>query len=329
MKLFLKYIKTKAKTFSALLVFAVIFYFSFVLYKLPLKAIAYPLFLSAFIGLIFLLYDFFKVKKKHNDLIKMQELYKDDLIGPIKSNTIPEEDYSKLASLLKQEITNIKADDFKKYCDMVEYYTVWAHQIKTPIASMKLTLQNEDSELSRKLNSDLFRTQRYVDMVLAFLRLNSPSTDYLFREYSLDDIIRPSIKKFASEFITRRLTLNYENIPNKVITDEKWLSFVIEQLLSNSLKYTREGSISVFLKDGNKICIEDTGIGIAPDDLPRIFEKGYTGYNGRLDKTASGLGLYLCKMVCDNLGLKIFANSEIGKGTTVTIEFSNNKTKYQ
>lgn len=129
------------------------------------------------------------------------------------------------------------------------------------------------------------------------------------------------------EFISRKIGLDYQPINTRVITDEKWLLFVIEQVLSNALKYTRSGKISIYSSEKDMLCIEDTGIGIAPEDLPRIFEKGYTGYNGRKDKHASGIGLYLARRICDNLGHKISARSVIGKGTAITIDLSREKIK--
>lgn len=134
-----------------------------------------------------------------------------------------------------------------RYNDMVDYYTVWAHQIKTPISSMRLTLQSDDSELSRKLSGELFRIEQYVEMVLAFLRLGSDSTDYVFKEYDLDSIIKSCVKKFSSEFIGRKIRLEYKPVGIKIVTDEKWLSFVIEQLLSNALKYTENGSVKIYI----------------------------------------------------------------------------------
>jgi len=213
--------------------------------------------------------------------------------------------------------------------EMIDYYTLWAHQIKTPIASMRLTLQNEDSPLARKLMAELFHIEQYVEMVLVFLRLDSKTTDYLFREYSLDEIIRQAVKKFAGEFIGRKLKLEYEPVDVKVVTDEKWLSFVIEQVLSNALKYTPSGKITISMEKDRVLCIRDTGMGIAPEDLPRIFEKGYTGYLGRQDKRASGIGLYLCKRICRNLGHGILAESVPGQGTAIRIDLSQRQTRYE
>ena len=208
---------------------------------------------------------------------------------------------------------------------MIDYYTVWVHQIKTPIASMRLNLQNEDSALSRKLSSDLFRIEQYVEMVLTFLRLDAESTDYVIKEYDLDAIVKQAVKKFAGEFIGRKLRLIYEPLNTRVVTDEKWLSFVIEQVLSNALKYTHAGSITITLEAGKKLCIRDTGMGIAAENLPRIFENGYTGYNGRTHKKASGIGLYLCKRICTNLGHAIRAESVVEQGTVIIIDLAQGR----
>ena len=218
-----------------------------------------------------------------------------------------------------------KSETNYRYTDMIDYYTVWAHQIKTPIAAMRLTLQNEDTPLTRKLTNDLYRIEQYVEMVLTFLRLNSDSTDYVFKEYDLDNIVKSAVKKFSSEFIGRKLRLIYDPLNTSVITDEKWLSFVIEQVLSNALKYTPSGSITISLVGEKTLRIEDTGIGIAPSDLPRIFENGYTGFNGRTDKKASGIGLYLCRRVCNNLGHTITANSTVDMGTAIDIDLTQTK----
>ena len=159
-----------------------------------------------------------------------------------------------------------------------------------------------------------------MEMVLAFLRLDSSSRDYVFLEQELDPIIRDAIKKLAGSFIRKKIPLFYEPITEKVLTDEKWLSFVIEQLLSNAVKYTNRGSVTIAMEKPKTLCIRDTGIGIAPEDLPRVFEKSYTGYNGRIDKKASGIGLYLCKRICDNLGHRITIQSSLDSGTAVRID---------
>lgn len=322
MKLWMKYMKQRRRGILAGVLFCAIFTISFVLYQLPVKAVWYPAALCLFLGILFVILDFRRVKQKHDLLTGIQELT-DLITGTLPAvDGIEDEDYQTIIQMFQREHGKVITDNQRAYSEMVDYYTIWAHQIKTPIASMRLTLQNEDTALFRQLTNDLFRIEQYVEMVLTFLRLNSESTDYVIREYDLDKIIRQSVKKFAGEFISRKLSLIYEPLHKTVLTDEKWLSFVIEQILSNALKYTPSGSISITMESGNRLCIRDTGIGIAAEDLPRIFEHGYTGYNGRADKKASGIGLYLCKRICARLGHGIEAESKIDEGTCIVIDLS-------
>lgn len=322
MQLFLKYMKQRWRAIAVAAIFSLIFVASFALYHLPIKAVVYPVALCVVLGLILMFVDFQRVKQKHQVLKSVQGMT-DVIAGAFpRMEGIEDEDYQKIIHLISAEHNDYSADTTRRYSEMIDYYTVWAHQIKTPIASMRLQLQNEDSALSRKLSADLFRVEQYVEMVLMFLRLDSESTDYVIKEYDLDMIIKQAVKKFASEFIGRKLSLVYEPTNTTVITDEKWLSFVIEQVLSNALKYTHSGSIFITLESDKKLKIRDTGIGIAPEDLPRIFENGYTGYNGRRDKKASGIGLYLCKRICNNLGHGITAESIVDEGTTICIDLA-------
>lgn len=339
MKTFSLYLKQHRKSIAAFAVFSAVFGLTFWFCRLPLKAVFYPVLLCAVLGGVFFAADYRAALKKHRRLERMCSLPAamiSDLSG---AESIFEADYMNIINNLKRESAEAETAARARYCDTVEYYTMWAHQIKTPIASMRLTLQGEDTPLSRQLSSDLFRIEQYVEMVMTFLRLDSDSSDYVFREYSVDDIIRSAVRKFAPEFITKKIKLCYEPVLCTVVTDDKWLSFVIEQVLSNALKYTESGSISIYMAEskesggeasgensGNKtLCIEDTGAGIAPEDLPRIFEKGYTGLNGRYDKRASGIGLYLCRRICGKLGSAIEASSEVGKGTVIRINLSQYK----
>ena len=320
MKLFLSYLKSKWKAIAATLLFFAIFMAFTLLYSLPLLAFLYPAVLCAVLGVVILICDYLRVRETHKRLQKTKELPAVlTEIGEKDVRTVPERDLGDVVASLLREIAAEKAEHEKRERETVDYYTVWAHQIKTPLSSMKLTLQNEDSDVSRRLKSDLFRTEQYVEMVLAYLRLGSSSTDFVFREKSLDEMLRTSVKKFAGEFIGRKLSLTYEVEDENLVTDEKWFSFVIEQLLSNALKYTKTGGITVKTEGAGKLTVSDTGIGIAPEDLPRIFEKGYTGYNGRTDKEASGLGLYLVRRVCGDLGINITITSKVGEGSSVTL----------
>lgn len=322
MKFLISYLNYRKKVILVFLIFAVIFSVSFALYHLPLGAVLYPLALCLLVALIFVIRDFNSIRKTHKDLEKIKKLtvYGMEFLPEAKNEI--EKDYGDVANILFEENKQIRLKMEERYNEMIDYYTMWAHQIKTPIAAMRLNLQNEDSDFSRRLTEDLQRIEQYVEMVLCYLRLDSNSSDYVIREYDIDGIVRQGIKKFASQFIRKKIKLDYRPSDLKVVTDEKWLLFVIEQVLSNSLKYTKQGSISVFVNDNQELCIKDTGIGIAPEDLPRIFENGYTGYNGRNDKKASGIGLYLCKRICKNLGHEITASSVLGEGTTIKINLN-------
>ena len=177
----------------------------------------------------------------------------------------------------------------------------------------------------RELLAELFRIEQYVEMVLSYLRLNSESSDYVFQEYDLDQIIKQAVHKYASQFVRKRIRLVYEPMNVFVLTDEKWLLFIIEQLLYNAVKYTQQGTVTITVTPDKILKISDTGIGIASEDLPRIFEKGFTGYNGRADKKSTGLGLYLCKTAADRLSHMISVQSEVGKGTVFILDLHENE----
>ncbi len=325
MQFFRDYIKQRRKGFYTFVLFVLIFLGVFALYRLPVMAVVYPASLCAVIGGLLLWTDYQKAYQKHKRLLELQTLGTELMNDFPTPQTVEDRDYQEIIQLLRKEQTDGITQMNKRYSEMIDYYTVWVHQIKTPIASMRLNLQNEDSEFSRKVAEDLQRIEQYVEMVLAFLRLDSDSTDYVFREYRVDDIVKTAVKKFSTQFIRRKINLVYEPIDFTIVTDEKWLSFVIEQVLSNALKYTPAGSITITLENEKTLRIRDTGIGIAPEDLPRVFENGYTGYNGRADKKASGIGLYLCKRICNNLGHTITARSIVDVGTIIDIDLSQTK----
>lgn len=296
-----------------------IFTVSFALYGLPLGAVLYPAALCAAAGGIILLLSLRKSRAVCQELSLMQP-HPADLPDELPAAQSPQEQaYQALLLALHADRQKLKSNMNARYHDMTEYYTVWAHQIKTPIAAIRLALQNEDTPLSRRLTGEVGRVEQYVQMALTYLRLGSDSSDYVIRSCALDDIVRPAVRRFAGEFIQRKIQLNYQMLNYTVITDEKWLGFVVEQVLSNALKYTPQGSVSIYMEPEGVLCIRDTGIGIAPEDLPRVFEKGYTGSNGRTDKRATGIGLYLCRRILAKLGHSITIVSTPGVGTTVRI----------
>ena len=303
-----------------------IFTVSFALYGLPLGAVLYPAALCAAAGGIILLLSLRKSRAVCQELSLMQH-HPADLPDELPAAQSPQEQaYQALLLALNADRQKLKSDMNARYHDMAEYYTVWAHQIKTPIAAIRLALQNEDTPLSRRLTGEVGRVEQYVQMALTYLRLGSDSSDYVIRSCALDDIVRPAVRRFAGEFIQRKIQLNYQMLNYTVITDEKWLGFVVEQVLSNALKYTPQGSVSIYMEPEGVLCIRDTGIGIAPEDLPRVFEKGYTGYNGRSHRKASGLGLYLCREILTRLGHSVSAESQVDHGTTIRIDLRQHKT---
>lgn len=226
---------------------------------------------------------------------------------------------------------------------MRDYYSMWVHQIKTPISAMKLLLEAEREELGQLMcdeeqqaafkelsdnldsfEDELFRIEEYVSMALQYQRVSSTENDFVLEKISLDGVIRDTIKKYAKIMIRRHIGINYSGTKKQVYTDEKWLAFILEQILSNAIKYTPQGFVTIETaeeKDRFFITIKDTGIGIKAEDLPRVFEKGYTGYNGHADKKATGIGLYLCRQMADKLGHTIRVESELGKETKVWIGF--------
>lgn len=324
-----KYLKEKRAIVISFLVCAGFFFVTFALYHFPLEAVAYPTVLCVLFLAGTFFYEWQKARKKHNELVALQKLPDYMMESLQRYDRQNDLDYVELLKLVMERESEEKLDHQRKMADSIDYYTTWVHQIKTPIASMRLRLQAEDSQTSRALSEDLLRIEQYVEMVLTYLRLGSDSTDYVFKECELDQVIKPCLRKFASQFIGKSLSLSYEETEQKVVTDEKWLSFVIEQLLSNALKYTAKGGITIQVSEKSVLSIQDTGFGIAPEDLPRIFEKGYTGYRGREDKHASGIGLFLCKKICDNLGVKIWAESKLGEGTTLFLDLSQKEAVHE
>lgn len=209
-----------------------------------------------------------------------------------------------------------------KEADRNDYYLMWTHQIKTPIAAMKLLLENggERDRTSFIMREELFKIEQYVEMVLTFQRLESLSSDLVLKECDLYELLKQTVRSFSVLFINKGLSLELQEMKFKVLTDEKWFCFCIGQIISNCVKYTNQGRIAIRAEGdagGERIvlCVEDTGIGIRPEDLPRIFDRGFTGYNGRMDEKSTGIGLYLCRRIFDHLGIEVQVGSEVGAGT--------------
>lgn len=234
-----------------------------------------------------------------------------------------EEEYRALVNKLYESYNDSIAAGERRYRDMQEYYTLWAHQIKTPIAAIGLILQSAEFPQRCELSAKLASIEQYADMVMNYVRLTGDGNDFVFRSCRLDAVIRPAIRRFSQLFILKKLSVKYVKTDETALTDEKWLRFVIEQLLSNSLKYTEKGGITITVTPLSEVVIEDTGVGILPEDLPRVCERGYTGMNGRRERSSTGIGLYLCRMIIKKLGHSMKIESQPGKGTRVTIDLSH------
>ena len=305
--------------FSA--IFAGIFY----LYDLETEAVAYGACICGAAAAVILGLHFFFFYREHKERMRLLAGIELTYAELPRAKTLLEADYQQMIEELGRISAGYLTDWKRERKDSLDYYTVWVHQIKTPIAVMRMFLQEEDTKEHRELLAELFRIEQYVEMALTYIRLGSTEHDLVFQKCELDGIIRQAVRKYAPQFIRRKIKLIYEPVQVQVLTDEKWLLFILEQILSNAVKYTPEGSVAIRVTEDKKLTVTDTGIGIAPEDLPRIFEKGFTGYNGREDKKATGLGLNLCRQAAEKLGIRIMAESEPGKGSTFILDLMEEK----
>ena len=232
--------------------------------------------------------------------------------------------FEKLA-LLEMDKKNRAIEEREKLNDLMDYYTLWAHQIKTPIAASSLLVgEIEDKKVKNQLEQELFKIESYVNIVLQYLRLESFHEDLVLKKENAEDLVKEIVKKYAIFFIQKGLSLSLHDLDRTIITDRKWFVVILEQVLSNSLKYTSQGGIEIYFQE-DTLYIKDSGLGIQDADLLRVFERGFSGYNGRLTQQSSGLGLYLSKKIADELGHQISIASQVGQGTTVMISFSEKK----
>ena len=312
------FVRERIWAVALLAICAVIFAVVLYLYRMPVEAVGYAAALCASVLLLWAVIRFILWRRRVIRLEEMQgraALTLDQLPEP---EGLEAEAYQELLRELDELRRQVSSDADAREREAVDYYTMWVHQIKTPIAAMGLLLQGDDTERGRELRAELFRIEQYVELVLSYLRLGSDSSDYMIREYELDTILRQAVRKYAPLFIRGKVSLELSPTGLRVLTDEKWLQLAVEQVLSNAVKYAPGGRVRIYARD-TRLIVEDTGVGIAREDLPRIFERGFTGCNGRMDKRATGIGLYLCREICRRLGHTIAAESEVGRGTRIII----------
>ena len=294
------------------------------LYEVRFEPFLYAMMLCAAAAVLIFAVRFFFYCREHYGRLNLFQNINIEYDNITTGKTLSEREYIAMIQRLGEQGNRVLSQFQNSEKENIEYYSAWVHQIKTPISVMQMILQSNDTAENRQLLSELFRIEQYVNMALCYVRLDSVTTDFVFIECDLDKIVKNVIHKFAPQFIGKRIVLKYEPVNVKALTDEKWLSFILEQIISNAVKYTYKGSVTISVSEDKKISVSDTGIGIAKEDLPRIFDKGFTGYNGRENMKSTGLGLYLCKKTADKISAEITAESEIGKGSTFIVDLQAN-----
>ena len=229
---------------------------------------------------------------------------------------------------LLNENRNLKSEMLNQKDDLNAYFLMWLHQIKTPITVSKLLLEKPDETTNTKLKMQLMYIEQYINMAMNYLKMIDYSTDMDITQVNLDDIIKNLLKKYSLLFIHNHISLEYQSNLAYVISDSQWLTILIEQILSNALKYTENGKITIqYLEDKHALEIRDTGIGIRSEDIPKIFDRGYSGFNGRMNEKSSGLGLYLVRKISERLNIQIEVESKLSKGSVFRLVFPTNLTK--
>lgn len=351
------YIKENIKWFASIFACGLMMAAILLLNDISLSEILYGILVCVFIILVIAGIDFYQYYHYCINLEQLKNTITISTNGMPSPKHLYELPYQQCIKQLGQEKNRVQNELLDRQQDLTEYYSMWVHQIKTPIAALKLlldeekhlnTMSKDDTNVinTEKKQQELFKIEQYVDMALQYMRLGSKSNDFVFEEVCLDAVVKPSIRKFSKQFIHKKLALHYEPTLITAVTDKKWLGFVLEQLLSNAIKYTKSGGITITVTSGlydaellphytdnpawikkqdidtyKKVCItiEDTGIGIRAEDLPRVCEKGYTGYNGHEGMHSTGIGLYLCKQILDKLGHRLLISSIEGAGTKAEV----------
>ena len=310
---FLAYLRSRSRLFVYLISLTfLLLLFQFLFASLGIYFLYFFL-LCCFVTILFFAWDI---------LVEMQVYRQEILYGEREAQSPLERVLAEKLEAREMELYQQKSDSERKLTDLLDYYTLWVHQIKTPIAASQLLVAEVvDRQLKQQLEQEIFKIDSYTNLVLQYLRLESFHDDLVLKQVQIEDLVKEIIRKYALFFIQKGLNVNLYDLDKEIVTDKKWLLVVIEQIISNSLKYTKEGGLEIYM-EGQELCIKDTGIGIKNSDVLRVFERGFSGYNGRLTQQSSGLGLYLSKKISEELGHQIRIESEVGTGTTVRIQFA-------
>lgn len=282
-----------------------------------------------FLG-IYLLFEYFSYQRYYTNINNLAKNQKVDIIAGLPQPITNEHKlyHTLLQKIYDEQETKIEAlyEDKREY---LEFITSWVHEVKTPIAVGRLVIENSKEKQQNKvlisIEEELDKIENYIDQALYYSRLDAFSKDYFINEINLEKLLKEAVKKQAKTFINKNISIELEAQDAAVTTDKKWLTFIVDQILTNSLKYTDSGGkIKVFFEKDKKekrLIIEDNGTGIKPEDLARVFDKGFTGYMGRKDAKSTGLGLYLAKSLARKLGHDITIESVYGEYTRVVLHF--------
>ena len=302
MKLFLDYMKNQSVILFGYLLVCIVFITISVLATLEIEYVFLGIEILGFILLIYLIVHWFQYQK----------------LSDVKDDN----------ERLLNENKNLKSEMLNQKDDLNAYFLMWLHQIKTPMTVSKLLLEKPDDTTNTKLKMQLMYIEQYINMAMNYLKMIDHSTDMDITEVNLDDIIKDLLKKYSLLFIHNHISLEYQSNLTYVISDSQWLTILIEQILSNALKYTENGKIAIqYLEEKHALEIRDTGIGIRSEDIPKIFDRGYSGFNGRMNEKSSGLGLYLARKISERLNIQIEVESKLSKGSIFRLVFPTNLTK--
>ena len=277
----------------------------------------------------YMLIEYIKFRKYFNTVENILEnLDKKYLLPEVlnESNFIEGEEINYIFKVLSRDMH----ENVKHYKNMQEeyreYIEIWVHEIKTPIASTKLLIENNTNEITRKIDTQMDKIENFVEQVLYYSRSDEVGKDYIIKKTELSQVVKSVVKKNQRDFIGKRISLQLGDLDEIIYSDAKWIEFILNQIVGNAIKYSKgkDDKIKIESKALNNsivLTIEDNGVGINERDLSRVFEKGFTGENGRKFGKSTGIGLYLCKKLCYKMGLGLNIESEENKGTKVTVIF--------